>query len=332
MPPRSTADASFSRRQSLLDRRNADFRRISQRLPGSQPYDNIRPINVPARCDGQTLIECVCEMHPHVDESQWRSWFQSGLIRQGDRVVSTEQSVRGGQQYQHHFPDTIEPDVNARIKVLWEDNAIVALHKPAPLPVHPCGRFNRNTLTALLQRVYGPSKLRLVHRLDANTTGVIVMARSAQVATQLRGQFERNEIRKRYQVRCHGCSPDDAFQCDLPISRNRDIAGTRGVVADGDPACTRFVVKQRFDDGTTLVDASPVSGRTNQIRIHLWALGMPVVGDPAYRQGLERCASQTIGVGDPPMCLHAAELSFAHPETGKEIRIAAPEPDWAAGV
>ena len=313
-----------------IRQRNAEIHEACDPLPGSLPYDNLRPINVPARYEGQTLFQCVCAMHPHVGDEQWREWFRSGLILDGESAASMDRSVRGGQQYWHVFPDTIEPDVDASIQVLWEDDAIVAIHKPAPLPVHPCGRYNFNTLTSLLARVYGAGHLRLVHRLDANTTGVMLLARTADVATYMRARFERNEIRKRYIVRCHGTPRDDALRCDQPISRQRSRAGTRDVDFSGDRAHTEIKVKHRFDDGTTLVEACPTTGRTNQIRIHLWALGLPVMGDRAYLQGHRRAASQTIDVKDPPMCLHAAELSFVHPISGRVLRIEAAVPSWAS--
>lgn len=314
--------------KDILARRNAQLRQSFDALPGSVPYDNIRPINVPARFDGQTLLDCVCGMHPHVDRTQWQNWFQQGHILSGNEPVSVRQIVRGGQQYRHLFPNTVEPNVDAEIEILWEDDALIAVAKPAPLPVHPCGRFNLNTLTSLLSHVYQPSDLRVVHRLDANTTGVMLLARTTDAATQLRTQFEQNRIRKIYYARCCGQPSEDHFTCRDPISRDRGQAGSREIDPKGSPAETEFKVQHRSDDGTSLIQACPRTGRTNQIRIHLWGMGMPVVNDPAYLVNGQRAAAQTLRLGESPMCLHASSLSLVHPAGGQPMLVAAPDPSW----
>jgi RluA family pseudouridine synthase len=226
------------------------------------------------------------------------------------------------------FPDTVEPDVDTRIEILWEDDSLIAVYKPAPLPVHPCGRFYLNTLTSLLQYVYEPAELKLVHRLDANTTGLTLLARNREVATRLRKQFENNCVGKRYLVRCAGNPNEDLFGCSDPIARRRRRAGLRATHKDGDEAMTEFRVMRRHSDQTALLEARPVTGRTNQIRIHLWAMGMPVVGDPAYLKDKQLVAAQTLPLGAPPMCLHASSLSFTHPATGQASKLTAPAPAW----
>ena len=314
--------------KDILQSRNECIRRSLDRLPGSVPYDNIRPINVPARFDGRTLLECVEGMHPHVSPAQWQCWFQQGHILHGDEPMPASQIVRGGQQYQHLFPNTVEPDVDAGIEILWEDEALIAVHKPAPLPVHPCGRFNLNTLTSLLSHVYQPTDLRVIHRLDANTTGLMLLARSVDAATNLRKQFQQNTIRKTYLVRCSGHPPNDRFGCNDPIARHRSQAGAREIDPDGYSAETEFHVMRRSGDGSALLEARPLTGRTNQIRIHLWALRMPVLGDPAYLKDGQRAASQTLEVDQPPMCLHASKLSIVHPSSGEPMELTAPNPTW----
>jgi len=311
-----------------IHQRTEQLRRSIDSLPGSIPYDNYRPINVPARFDGQTLYQCLIQMHPHVGEQQWRQWFQLGHILSDDAPVAMETIVRGGHQYRHLFPNTIEPDVDSKIVVLWEDDWMIAVHKPAPLPVHPCGRFNRNTLKSLLERVYEQRDLRIVHRLDANTTGLLILARSADAATSLRTQFDQNEIEKRYLVRCVGRPKDQCFSCDSPIAKDRSRAGLRLIDANGHSATTDFRVLRYLNDDSTLLEARPKTGRTNQIRVHLWAMGIPVSGDPAYLRNQQLAETQTLDITDPPMCLHAAGLRLKHPTTGETISIESQEPDW----
>lgn len=298
-------------------------------LPGSVPYDNDRPINVPARHSGQTLFQCVRALHPHVSSQQWRDWFDQGHILLDAAPVSMDRVVKGGEQYQHRFPETIEPDVNAKITILWEDESLVAVNKPAPLPVHPSGRFNRNTLIRLIRYAYGEQDLRVVHRLDANTTGLLLLARSRGSATALSRQFDANQVSKRYLARCHGRPDGDAFTCREPIRRHPDAAGLRCVDPSGRSAVTQFRVLSEEVNGTCLLEARPLTGRTNQIRVHLWSLGYPIVGDPAYLPDGQLAAQQTLRVDQPPMCLHAASLSLKHPATGEPLELEAPSPEWA---
>ena len=153
----------------------------------------------------------------------------------------------------HLFPDTVEPDVNANIRLIWEDSSLIGLIKPAPLPSHPSGRFNRNTLTYLLEQVYGSGVIRLVHRLDANTSGVMLLAKNADIATELRMQFESGQVVKTYIARVIGHPSAQKFVGDSPIGRHRFQAGSRGVSEKGVAALTEFRVLKKLDDGTSLI-------------------------------------------------------------------------------
>ena len=313
-----------------LHERNEQLGQLQQQLPGSIPYDNLRPINVPARCEGMSLQECLKEVFPQVSQAQWNSWFSDGHILHRDARADRNAPVKGGQQFWHLFPNTIEPEVNACVKIMHENACFVVVQKPAPLPVHPSGRFNRNTLISLLATVYRDEELRLVHRLDANTTGVMVLARSREAATSLRRQFESEDVHKQYLVCCLGAPQRDDFVCDQRIAKETVAGGARELRSDGQESRTRFRVMERFSDGKTLLQAFPETGRTNQIRIHLWGLGLPVLGDPTYREGGQRVSNQTLDLSDPPMCLHAQRLSFKHPETGKNVQFHADDPAWVA--
>lgn len=314
---------------ATLQQRNEELRQLQGKLPGSIPYCNVRPINVPARCDGRSLLECLATVYPQVSEAQWNSWFSEGHILFRDGPADPNVRVRGGQQFIHQFPNTTEPDVDAAIEVIAEESGFIVVQKPAPLPVHPCGRFNLNTLTSLLSTVYPQDDLRLVHRLDANTTGLMVLARTREVACDLRQQFDLNKVRKQYLVRCTGHPSTDEFVCEEPIAKEASAGGTRELCYGGRESRTRFRVLEKCVDGKTLLHAFPETGRTNQIRVHLWGMGMPVVGDPTYLAGGQRVANQTLSREDPPMCLHAQSLSFTHPRKGEALHFQAMNPSWA---
>lgn len=306
---------------TTLRQRNEAIARMTSVLPGSIAYDNYRPINVSQRYDRMTLLDVVCGSHPHIGQTQWLQWFAEGHLLRGNQVVHPDQPVRGGQQYQHLFPGTIEPDVNSKISVVHEDAAIVLVDKPAPLPMHPSGRFNKNTLTSILSLVYADEKLLPAHRLDANTRGIVLFSRTSQARRHLQGQFESQSVGKVYHARCWGHPTEDCFVSNVAIGRQRSTAGGRDLGgADALEATTEFRVLERFDDDTSLIEAKPITGRTNQIRIHLWEQGLPIVGDPMYLRGGELGATQTKRLGEPPMHLHAKRLTLQHP-TSEEKRV-----------
>jgi len=320
--------------------RHAAIQAATQPLPGSRIYENQRPFNIPAAYDGQPLIDCLCGILSHISREEWlqtcaaghllKRIVPEGIVGPDPIPVSADQIVRGGDRYLHMHPATREPDVNANIRILHEDEAIIIVHKPAPLPMHPCGRFNRNTLTAILGEVYHPYNPRPVHRLDANTSGIVLFARTRHFARQLQQQFERGHVAKRYLARVHGHPVPDEFRSDAPLSDEVGELGSYRVDWEqGKPASTEFRVLERSHDGTSLLEVTPLTGRTNQIRIHLWDLGHSIIGDPTYLPGKVLGDTQTVSTDAPALNLLAWKLSFSHPLTRETVAFEAERPDWA---
>ncbi|MCA9186361.1 MAG: RluA family pseudouridine synthase [Planctomycetales bacterium] len=311
-----------------MQRRHAAIASATTPLPGSVPYVNRRPIHITAAYDGWFLIDALDTMFPFVGRQRWEQHCREGLLLHKEQPASGDMRIVAGQRFENLFPDTVEPDVNAEIRILFEDDCLVAVNKPAPLPMHPCGRFNRNTLISILNGVYYPQKLRIAHRIDANTSGLVLLSRTGTVAARVQPQFERREVFKRYLARVIGHPTDDAFVCDGSIGTRPRPAGARVVEPDGQASRTECRVLERLDDGTALVEAQPITGRTNQIRIHLWDRGFPIAGDPMYRPGGRIEAEQTLGIDAPPLCLHAWQIELTHPRTCQRIRLTAPLPSW----
>ena len=267
----------------------------------------------------------------HVGEEYWRQEFPRGLIVDMEGApVAAEKIVRAGERYRHKFPNLTEPDVNGRVEILHEDEALIVVNKPAPLPMHSNGRFFRNTLQHILDVVYRPQKPHPAHRLDANTTGIVLITRTRHFAGKLQPQFERGRVEKTYLVRVNGQPVAANFSCDAPIASESGKLGSRAVdLENGLEARTEFSVLKKFTDGTTLLTARPLTGRTNQIRIHCAHLGFPVVGETVYRPDGKLGEVQTLRVDDPPLCLHAWKISFDHPQSKQRMNFTAPPPAWA---
>lgn len=312
-----------------LETRNANILAVSTPLPGSIPYENFRPMTVSKEMDGLSLLDFFDALHTHIDRDGWIRHVEAGHILSWGKPVGLDRTVQHGQKYYHLLPDTTEPDVNAEIKVIYEDEDLVAIDKPAPLPMHPCGRFNKNSAQHILQEVYQPDRLRLVHRLDANTTGVVVYARTKALATALIEQFGQGRIEKTYLAGVYGKPDERQFESKKKIASRPGDKGVRYLDPDGQHAITCFQWLDDMPGGRSLLKAMPRTGRTNQIRLHLWDSGFPIVGDPTYLRDGQLGVNQTLGMNDAPMQLHALRIAFVHPLSKKEVAFDAEAPQWA---
>lgn len=326
--------AELRAKSPAIQARNEQIKAAVAPLPGSTPYDNLRPIRIGERLDGTTLKHCVAELFPHLGNDYWEQEFRGGRVRLGEQIVGEATIVRSGQRYTHWFPDTVEPDVAADIEVIFEDESLVVVRKPAPLPTHPSGRFNRNTLSWILRTAFSMPGLRPIHRLDANTTGVVIFAKTKSSAGQMQRLFDAGDVTKTYLAQCIGVPPEERFDCRASITRLATAIGGRTIGdADALEAETQFVRLRIADDNTAIVEARPFSGRTNQIRLHLWHLGHPIVGDPLYLTEHRLGDIQTLDTQSAlaePMRLHAWRVEFPHPYTHEAMAFEARKPLWAA--
>jgi len=299
---------------------------------------------------------------PWLSRSAIRILIDSGSVsgktgRLTSRAVKGSSRVAEGDGFEVSIPgklkDKDEAERNpplSRSDFLYDDEFVLAVNKPAGVPVHPVGRnLHRTVLTALHRLFCVPDDadkdvvVTLAHRLDLETSGVLLAAKDRVTLSDLAKQFRARTIKKEYMAVVYGNVADDIGEVDLPVGHAEDsrVPYKRAVRKDGgDKAVTRFeVVKRR--SGLTMVRLQPLTGRKHQLRVHMAALGHPVVGDKIYGPdekyyfmareafpGPEELKELLL----PRQALHSFRLTFRHPMNGKRIRIEAPVPDELAAL
>ena len=216
------------------------------------------------------------------------------------------------------------------IEILYEDNDIIVVNKPKGLVVHPGNGNPDGTLVNSLMNICkdslsgigGEIRPGIVHRLDKDTSGVIVVAKNDKAHINLSEQIKNHEVEKTYIALVRGIVKENEATINMPIGRNKNDRKKMAVEKDGKVAITNFKVLERFPkDNCTLLEVKIETGRTHQIRVHLAHIGYPVIGDTTYSNGKNKW-------GVVGQCLHAKRLKFKHPTTGKEMTIEAELPDY----
>lgn len=314
--------------EQSLKRRSDQLQEIAAQQPGCESYDQKRPLSIPLRYDGWNLLDCLTDWHQHYSREEWQNVIEAGDVLFEGEAVTSDRSIRSGEQFIRVNRDCKEPEVATQIETVCDDTRLLVLNKPAPLPIHPCGRYYKNTLQHFLITAFNGQKIRPAHRLDANTTGLVVFSKSRETANRIQPLFERGEVEKVYLARVAGTVSQNKWTINTPIAKQASEAGGRELDSDGQTALTECQLVHQYEDGTSLLEVHPHTGRTNQIRVHLWSCGLPIVGDPVYLPDGQKGDQQTLSVNDPPMCLHAWKLKFADPCIGGEREFETALPAW----
>lgn len=253
----------------------------------------------------------------------------------GTRRRASER-VRAGETVILVRPAFEEPDVPLFFDVLYEDTDVVAVDKPAGLPVHPSATYHKNTLTFLLRQRFGDDAPRIAHRLDRETSGLLLCARTPDAERRLKNAFENRRVSKRYLAIVEGRMPDDEGRIELPMAQAKEgLHILMEVTPDGEgyPSATRYRVVDRTET-KTLVALAPESGRQHQLRVHLSAIGFPIIGDKLYGPsgvepfleyidtGMTDALLSRLGHGR--QALHAYALTFEHPASAEPTTLRAP--------
>jgi 23S rRNA pseudouridine1911/1915/1917 synthase len=252
----------------------------------------------------------------------------AGEVTVDGRVVPKSFRLHGGERIEAEVRDTapLGPE-GPPVAIRFEDDDLLVVAKPAGLMTHPTERRRTGTLVNRLLGMNvplapagGPLRPGIVHRLDAGTSGLLVVAKSDPAYGAMRQAFRRHAVDRRYLALVRGRPEHDRFSVEAPLGRR----AARIVVdrSEGRPATTAFSVLEPLPR-TTFLEAVPATGRTHQIRVHLRAAGHPIVGDRVYGGGGEEAAR--LGLTRP--FLHAQRLGFAHPSTGARVDVEEPLPE-----
>lgn len=217
---------------------------------------------------------------------------------------------------------------NIPLQVLYEDNDLIVVNKPKGMVVHPAnGNPDKTLVNAVmaickdsLSGIGGEIRPGIVHRLDKNTSGVVVVAKNDKAHINLSEQIKNHEVTKTYIALVRGIVKEDNATINMPIGRSKTDRKKMAIDKNGKGAITHFSVLKRFKD-TTLLKVNIETGRTHQIRVHLSHIGYPIIGDDVYSNGKNKWDIKG-------QCLHAKSLEFKHPITGKLLYVEADLPDY----
>ncbi|CAI2719592.1 RluA family pseudouridine synthase [Nitrospina watsonii] len=266
------------------------------------PKEQIYACHLPGKYIGYAIEAYFAERFPYFSRDAWQRRIEDGSITVNGEIVPVGTRL---QQHDHIVTNMgvrTEPPADCRLDIVYEDEHLRVFNKGAPLPVHPSGRYFQNSMTELLRQRYPDEVPRPVQRLDATTTGLVVFAKTREAAYHLSQEFTHNRVCKEYLALVDGVPEEPAFTVDAPVGKVRGSA--RGVgpgTLNPKPAVTHFECLA-ICGGRSLIQAVPHTGRTNQIRVHLASLGLPLWNDPVYGEAVN---------GSHEYGLHAYRLGFA---------------------
>lgn len=298
-------------------------------------------IELPAGAAGQRLDQALAAALPQYSRARLQRWIREGAVRLAgaSTAARARDRVHGGEQVEvrAEFPasDEVEPQA-LPLRIVHEDEALLVIDKPAGLVVHP-GAGNRshtlqNALLAYDAALARVPRAGLVHRLDKDTSGLLLVARTPEAHTRLVAALAARRITREYLALVWG-RPLSGGRIDQPIGRDRSARTRMAVTPAGRAAVTHYRIEERLES-QTLLSVRLETGRTHQIRVHLAHIGLPLVGDPVYggrRRRLAPGAADDALQGFHRQALHAARLQLAHPMSGRPQSFEAPLPaDLAA--
>jgi 23S rRNA pseudouridine1911/1915/1917 synthase len=277
---------------------------------------------------GLRIDKLLSDIQEDVSRSQAQSWIKEDLVTVNGTTVKNKYTVQEGDEIAWSIPEPEEMEIKAEnipLEIVYEDADIAVVNKPRGMVVHPSNGHQSGTMVhALLYHlkdlsgINGTFRPGIVHRIDKDTSGLLVVAKHDKAHQKLTDMLKDHDIERKYRAIVHGVIDHEYGTIEAPIGRDPNDRQKMAVVENGKPAVTHFEVLERFE-GFTYIECKLETGRTHQIRVHMQYISYPLAGDPKY--GPRR----TLDIGG--QALHAAVLGLHHPITGEWMRFEAPVPE-----
>lgn len=283
--------------------------------------------------EGERIDHCVSMLIDSLSRTFVQKMIKEGRVLVNGAAVKNSFRVNDGDEVRFDLPESVEPDITAEdipLDILYEDSDIIVINKPKGMVVHPAaGHYSGTLVNALmyhcggeLSGVGGVLRPGIVHRIDRDTTGSILVCKNDRAHRLIAGQLKEHSINRRYHAICYGVLKEDEGTVDRPVGRHPTDRKRMAVnERNGKRAVTHYKVLKRFEKYTYL-ECRLETGRTHQIRVHMAQIGHPLLGDEVYAAG-RKCPFKLEG-----QTLHAKTLGFVHPATGEYMEIDAPLPEY----
>ncbi|AJG91709.1 RluA family pseudouridine synthase [Bacillus anthracis] len=276
----------------------------------------------------ERIDKFVAEINGEWSRSQVQQWIKDDVVTVNGKSVKVNYKVKENDEITVTIPDPEELDIQAEdmnLEIYYEDADVLVVNKPRGMVVHPAPGHTSGTLVNGLMHhctdlsgINGVMRPGIVHRIDKDTSGLLMVAKNDMAHESLVNQLVARTVTRRYKAIVHGVIPHDKGTIDAPIARDKKERQSMTVDENGKHAVTHFQVLERFKD-FTLVECRLETGRTHQIRVHMKYIGYPLAGDPKYGP------KKTLDMNG--QALHAGILGFDHPRTGEYIQFEAPIPE-----
>lgn len=278
---------------------------------------------------GERLDKALASIESDWSRTQISNWIDDGLVTVNGSEVKAKYKVKEGDVIEVDVPEPEPLEVipeNLELDIIYEDEDVLVVNKPRGMVVHPApGHMTGTLVNGLmyhckdLSGINGVLRPGIVHRIDKDTSGLLMVAKNDLAHTSLVDQLVNKTVTRKYTALVHGHIPHDKGTIDAPIGRDPKDRQKQAIVDNGKHAVTHFTVLERFGGKYTLVECRLETGRTHQIRVHMNYIGYPLVGDPKYGP------KKTIDFGG--QVLHAGVLGFIHPRTKEYLEFETPLPD-----
>lgn len=269
---------------------------------------------------GQRIDKLLSEYNNDWSRSQIQDWIKASQVTVNNKVIKSNYKVKLNDHIEVDEKELVEADIqpeNLKLNIFYEDKDVAIVYKPKGMVVHPSpGHYSGTLVNGLMYQIKDLSGINgeirpgIVHRIDKDTSGLLMVAKNDVAHRGLVDQLVDKSVKRKYTALVHGSIPHDYGTVDAPIGRNKKDRQSMDVVDDGKEAVTHFNVIERFKN-YTLIECELETGRTHQIRVHMKYIGYPLVGDPKYGP------KKTLDVGG--QALHAGVIGFEHPITHEYI-------------